>query len=103
MNYEEAAARLTQLLAEVDADPTLTARALEEAGAVHTEALLASLEAFNQATHTVKEALDAQEAPKKVTQSGSLLQPMPEETAQIRLDFPLTAEQFAILQAGEAP
>ena len=103
MNYEEAAARLTQLLAEVDADPTLTARALEEAGAVHTEALLASLEAFNQATRAVREALDAQEAPKKVTQSGSLLQPMPEETAQIRLDFPLTAEQFAILQAGEAP
>ena len=42
MNYEEAAARLTQLLAEVDADHTLTTRALEEAGAVHTEALLAS-------------------------------------------------------------
>ncbi len=103
MNYEEAAVRLSQLLADADADPTITTRALEEAGAVHTEALLASLEAFNQATRAVKESLDAQDAPKTVTQSGALLQPMPEETAQLRLDFPLTAEQFAILQAGEAP
>jgi sucrose-6-phosphate hydrolase SacC (GH32 family) len=28
---------------------------------------------------------------------------MPQKTAQLRLDFPLTANQFAILQRGEAP
>lgn len=102
MNYDDAARELAQLLAETEVEATLTAAALEAAGAVHTEALIASLAAYNQAVQQVKTQSKAA-APKKVTQSGALLQPMPEETAEMRLDFPLTADQFAVLRGGEAP
>ena len=102
MNYDDAAREFAQLLAETEVDATLTAAAFETAGAVHTEALLASLAAYNQAFQQVKEQSEAS-TPKKATQSGALLQPMPEETAELRRDFPLTAEQFAVLRGGEAP
>ena len=102
MNYEEAASQLSQLLSVSDADESLFADALETAGAVHTEALLASLSAFEQALRIVQ-AQNDDSAPKKTTKSGALLQPMPEQTASLRLDFPLSADQFAVLQTGRAP
>ena len=102
MNYDDAARELAQLLAETEVEATLTTAALEVAGAVHTEALIASLTAYNQAVQQVKAQSEAA-MPQKVTQSGALLQPMPEETAELRLDFPLTADQFAVLRGGEAP
>ena len=103
MEYADAATELLRLVADLEDDAELTAAALEAAGAVHTEALLASLAAFTQAARIVKATRDAQAAPQKTTKSGALLQPMPEKTAEVRIDFPLTAEQFATLQRGEAP
>ena len=103
MDYKDAAAELLKLIGEVENDEALAAAALETAGAVHTEALIASLSAYTQAARIVKASQDAQGAPKKETSSGALLQPMPEETAEVQIAFPLTAEQWATLQAGEAP
>lgn len=102
MEYKDAAIELLKLIGEVEQDEILTAAALETAGAVHAEALLASLAAFNQAARIVK-ASNADAAPQKATKSGALLQPMPESTGEVQVGFPLTADQFAILQAGEAP
>ena len=102
MDYKDAAAELLKLMSETEMDETLAAAALETAGAVHTEALIASFTAFNQAARIVK-ATQGEEAPKKETKSGAPLQPMPEETAEIEIGFPLTVEQWSILQAGEAP
>ena len=103
VDYKDAAAELLKLVGEIELDENLAAAALETAGAVHAEALVASLAAFNQAARIVKASQDAQEASKKTTKSGALLQPMPEQTAEIQIGFPLTDEQFAVLQAGEAP
>ena len=102
MDYKDAAAELLKLMSETEMDETLAAAAHETAGAVHTEALIASLTAFNQAARIVK-ATQGGETPKKETKSCAQLQPMPEETAEIEIGFPLTAEQWTILQAGEAP
>ena len=102
MNYEEAAGQLAKLFSEATQDESLYAASLELAGAVHTEALIASLSAFNQACRIVQ-AENESGSPKKMTQSGALLQPMPEKTAELRLDFPLSKDQFAVLQSGEAP
>ena len=65
MDYKDAAAELLKLIGEVGNDEALAAAALETAGAVHTEALLASLSAFAQAARNVKASQDAQGAPKK--------------------------------------
>ena len=103
MDYQEAAAELLKLIGEVEDDEALATAALETAGAVHAEALIASLSAFNQAARIVKASQDATSAPKKQTKSGALLQPMPEETAEVQIGFPLTPEQWSILQGGDAP
>ena len=89
MDYKDAAAELLKLIGEVGNDEALAAAALETAGAVHTEALIASLSAYTQAARIVKASQDAQGAPKKETSSGALLQPMPEETAEVQIAFPL--------------
>ena len=102
MNYDDAAAQLASLLAEAAKDTDRAAAALELAGAVHTEALLASLSAYNQAKR-IALATDAPDAPRKATKSGAQLQPMPDTTAELQLDFPLTAEQFQLLQSGSSP
>ena len=102
MDYKEAATKLLALVGEMEHDADVAAAALETAGAIHTEALLASLEAFNRAALLVKSAHDDNQE-KKFTTSGAELQPMPGNTAELRLDFPLTAEQFTLLQTGEAP
>jgi hypothetical protein len=102
VDYKDAAAELLKLIDEIERDETLTAAGLEMAGAVHTEALLASLAAFNQAMRIAKASHDT-ETPKKETKSGAQLQPMPEETMVVQIDFPLTAEQYAVLQSGAAP
>lgn len=103
MDYADAAEKLRDLIAEASGGSPLMAEALEVAGPVHTEALVASLEAYNQAVRMVQAAKIAEATPQKTTKSGALLQPMPEKTAQIRLDFPLTAGQFEILRSGKAP
>ena len=102
MNYQEAAEKLVSLMGEAGAHAEYAAAALETAGAVHTEALLASLEAFNQAARIVTSSTEANSI-KKFTDSGAELQPMPEQTAEFELGFPLTADQFAVLQTGAAP
>lgn len=103
MDYADAALRLEELLAEASGGSSLVAEALEVAGPVHTEALIASLEAYNQSVRIVQAARLAEAMPQKTTNSGALLQPMPDKTAEIRLDFPLTAGQFEILQSGKGP
>lgn len=102
MDYADAAAQLKGLIEEASQGIEYAENALETAGAVHTEALIASLSAFNQAVRIVQSTSGAASA-QRVTKSGATLQPMPEKTAEFRLDFPITAEQFAILQKGEAP
>lgn len=102
MNYEDAARQLIDLATQVESDEALAAKALETAGAVHTEALLASLEAYTQAARIVK-ATEQDGTPQQTTQSGAVLQPMPEKNAEIKIDFPLTAQQWEVLQSGQAP
>ena len=102
MNYEEAARKLIELAAQVDDDEALAAKALETAGAVHTEALLASLEAFIQAARIVK-VREQEGAAQQTTQSGAILQPMPDKTAEIEIGFPLSSQQWEVLRSGQAP
>lgn len=102
MNYEEAARTLLDLLQEAGgATEDAAAVALEAAGAVHTEALLASLEAYNQALRLMQAGLGAQ--PPALTPAGAQLQPMSEQTETVRLDFPLTAAQFEALKPAHIP
>lgn len=110
MNYDEAARELLTLLAKaqdglkLDSDPlgayARTAAALEEAGGVHTEALLGALAAFVKA----QEAAEAQAAgPVSATPAGAPLQPLPAQTASARADFPLSAEQLEVLLPAHVP
>lgn len=107
MDYVEAAKKLLQLLAGAaagaDSDEGLAAEALERAGAVHTEALISSLSAYNIMLHQVISEQQTGADNPKTTGSGAKLQPMPEASAEIQLDFPLTAAQFAMLESGEDP
>lgn len=102
MNYEDAARQLRDLLASAQAlDEAAAAAALQAAGPVHTEALLASLTAFNQAAACTPAAADAQ-AP-TLTPAGAELQDIPESNATVRLDFPLSAEQLELLKPAHVP
>ncbi|MDO4890646.1 MAG: hypothetical protein Q3963_04730 [Coriobacteriaceae bacterium] len=102
MDYSDASNQLKELLQEAVQAGDVAEAALELAGAVHAEALLASLAAFNQAAR-IAQANSAQSGQKRFTKSGAELQPMPEQTGEVRVDFPLTAEQVAVLQTGKAP
>lgn len=102
MDYQEAARQLAASLAETTtADEMLSAAALEIAGPVHTEALLASIAAYNQALKLAQ--VDGDAEPPALTAAGALLQPMPEQNETVRVDFPLTAEQFNALKTDHVP
>ncbi len=103
MNYTDAAKMLKDLLNDVNADEAVAEGALEEIGAVHTEALLASLAAYKQACGKLGDQPACAQELEIKTMSGAALQPMPEQSAEITLDFPLTAEQFATMQEGKPP
>lgn len=105
LEYAEAAARLAELLNETNMatqglSPERMALGLETAGAVHTEALLASLAAFNQGLKLSGMGTAEQ---KRETPKGAELQAMPEKTGTIRLDFPLPADGFSLVSSSHIP
>jgi hypothetical protein len=98
MDYKEAAEQLiSQLTQAATEDAGTVQAALETAGPVHTEALLASLAAFNAAARLASAGNSGSEAP-ACTPAGAQLQPLPEKPAELTLDFPLTAEQLETLK-----
>lgn len=102
MDYEDAARQLLDLLSgAAGVDEAAAASALQVAGPVHTEALLASLEAFVKALALSQEMAGGQ-AP-GLTPAGAQLQEMPDKTETVRLDFPLTAQQFDVLKPAHIP
>lgn len=103
MDYIEAARQLSDSIVQAASrlDEDAVKAALEVAGPVHTEALLASLAAFNQAMALAETLGNAQ--PPSLTPAGAPLQEMPEQTAEVRIDFPLTAGQLEVLKPAHIP
>ena len=102
MDYQEAGRQLIASLAEVaTADGQIVAQALELAGPVHTEALLASLSAYGQALRLAQASGEIE--PPALTAAGARRLPMPEKNETVRVDFPLTAEQFESLKQAHVP
>ncbi len=103
MNYADAAKTLGKLFNDLKIEESTTAAVLEEIGAVHTEALIASLSAYKKACENLAAQSQEEDAARIKTMSGADIQSMPEKTAEIELDFPLTTAQFEMIQEGNPP